>query len=66
MCTLAYESSSSGADRVREQPVRPRRTAQDLDAWILSIGGREMSKAESEEWNKKTQWTKVPGESAPF
>ena len=66
MSTRAYESNFSGTDRVREQPARPRRTAQELDAWILSIGGREMSKAESEEWNKKTRWADVPGETAPF
>jgi hypothetical protein len=66
MSTQAYESNSSGTDRVQEQFSPPRRTAQELDEWILSIGGRELTKAESEEWSKKTRWAEVPGESAPF
>jgi hypothetical protein len=66
MNTQAYENNSSGTDRVQEQPVRARRTAQELDAWILALGGREVTRAEAEEWNRKTRWTEVPGEAAPF
>jgi hypothetical protein len=40
-------------------------TIQELDHWILALGGQRISRAEARAWNKKVRWADIPGEAAP-
>lgn len=44
---------------------RPNATIEELDQWIISLGGREISKEEARIWNKKIRWANIPGELQP-
>jgi len=41
-------------------------TVEELDNWILALGGRELTPTEAKAWNRKVKWTKVPGEKIPL
>ena len=41
-------------------------TVEELDNWILALGGRELTPREAKAWNRKVNWTKVPGEKIPL
>lgn len=41
-------------------------TVEELDNWILALGGRELTPTEAKAWNRKVNWTKVPGEKIPL
>jgi hypothetical protein len=41
-------------------------TLEELDNWILALGGRELTPTEAKAWNRKVNWTKVPGEKIPL
>ncbi len=41
-------------------------TIEELDEWIIAMGGRELTPSEAEEWNRKVHWTPVPGEKMPL
>jgi hypothetical protein len=40
-------------------------TIQELDHWILALGGQRISRAEARAWDKEVRWAKIPGEPAP-
>jgi len=41
-------------------------TVEELDEWIIALGGRELTSNEAQEWNQKVHWTQVPGEKTPL
>ena len=46
--------------------LRPDATVEELDDWIVALGGKELTQDEVAAWNKKTRWADVPGESVPL
>ena len=46
--------------------IRKDATIEELDEWIIALGGREISKQEADEWRKKIHWADVPGEPVPI
>ena len=40
-------------------------TIEELEQWIISLGGRELSPEEARACNAKVRWADIPGESAP-
>ena len=41
-------------------------TVEELDEWIIALGGRELTPQEAQEWNRKVHWSPVPGEKMPL
>jgi len=41
-------------------------TVEELDEWIIAMGGRELTPKEDQEWNRKVHWSPVPGEKMPL
>jgi arsenate reductase-like glutaredoxin family protein len=41
-------------------------TVEELDEWVIAMGGRELTPEEAQEWNRKVHWTPVPGEKMPL
>jgi hypothetical protein len=41
-------------------------TVEELDEWIIAMGGRELTPKEAKEWNRKVHWSPVPGEKMPL
>jgi len=46
--------------------IRSDATIEELDEWIITLGGREVSPEEAQEWRKKIQWSQIPGETVPI
>jgi len=46
--------------------IRADATIEELDEWIIAIGGREITAQEADEWRKKIHWAEVPGEPIPL
>lgn len=46
--------------------IRSDATIEELDEWIIALGGREISPEEAEEWRNKIQWSQIPGETVPI
>ncbi len=44
---------------------RPDATMEELEQWIISLGGRELSPEEARDLNAKVRWADIPGEPAP-
>ena len=43
--------------------VRPDATMEELDEWVLAIGGHELTEAESKALRDEVRWHDVPGEA---
>ena len=46
--------------------IRSDATIEELDEWIIALGGREISPEEACEWRNKIRWTQIPGEPVPI
>lgn len=46
--------------------IRSDATIEELDEWIIALGGREISPEEALEWRNKIHWSHIPGETAPI
>ena len=68
MTTLNPTTSlTEGATRTGYIPeLRPDATVEEIDEWIVALGGIELTQEEIADWNKKTRWANVPGESIPL
>lgn len=43
--------------------LRPNATIEELDDWVIAIGGREVSAEELDEMVRSVNWSNVPGEN---
>ena len=60
-------SLTEGATRTGFVPeLRHDATVEEIDEWIIALGGSELSQEEVADWNKKIHWADVPGESIPL
>ena len=46
--------------------IRTDATIEELDEWIIALGGREISPEEAQQWQNKILWAPVPGETVPI
>lgn len=46
--------------------IRADATIEELDEWIVALGGREISPEEALEWRRKIHWSQIPGETVPI
>ena len=46
--------------------IRTDATIEELDEWIIAIGGREISTQEADEWSKRIHWAEIPDEPVPL
>jgi hypothetical protein len=46
--------------------IRSDATIEELDEWIIALGGREISPEEAQEWRNKINWSQIPGETVPI
>jgi hypothetical protein len=60
-CTKSSVVASEFIPQLASNP-----TVEELDNWILALGGRELTPIEAKAWNRKVNWTKVPGEKIPL
>jgi len=61
--SLPTKDSSELAGFIPFLAVNP--TVEELDGWIIAMGGRELTPKEAQEWNRKVHWSPVPGEKMP-
>lgn len=67
MPTSAMTTSQTDRTLVAADPMLPRpdATMEELEQWIISLGGRELSLEEARAWDKRVRWADIPGEPAP-
>jgi hypothetical protein len=42
--------------------VRPDATVEELDEWIVALGGRELTPAQAKKLRAQVRWHRIPGE----